>query len=100
MKLYLVHCGYYDGEMQDGMYEHHANFFVVAKSFEDARQRAKQDPLFRKRRMHIDGLQLLEAIDGYRLALEEDSTLEGKSRVQTDRYRGLAPRSTDSETLH
>ena len=100
MKLFLVHCGFYDSQMQEGMYEHHANLFVVAQSFQEAREKAKQDTQFRKRKMHIDGIQMLEAIDGYRVALEEDASLEGKSDVQTDRYRGLAPRNSDTKTLH
>jgi len=40
MQLYLVHCGFYDVELCDGLYESHVNFFVAAKSFEDARVQA------------------------------------------------------------
>jgi hypothetical protein len=44
MFLYLVHCGFYDSELSDGLYESHTNIFVAAESFEDARARAKSDP--------------------------------------------------------
>lgn len=100
MKLYMVHCGYYDGEVFDGVYESHVNFFVVAESFEEARAKAKANPLYQNKRMHVDGLQQLDAIDGYRLQLEEDTTLDGRSHVLTDRYRGLATKSPEKSSLH
>lgn len=37
MKLFLVHCGFYDSDLCDGLYEGHVNFFVTADSFEGAR---------------------------------------------------------------
>ena len=40
MKLYLVHCGFYDKDICDGLYESHVNFFVSADHFEEARQKA------------------------------------------------------------
>jgi len=100
MKLYLVHCGYYDPEVMDGLYEGHVNLFVAAKSFEEARSKAKQDPLFQEKRMHVDGLQQIDAIDGFRVSLEEDRALDGRSNVQTDRYRGLAPKNPEKPSLH
>ena len=100
MKLYLVHCGFYENEVMDGVYESHVNFFVVAESFEDARARAKRNALFQKKRMHVDGLQQLDAIDGYRVALEEDRALDGKTQVLTDRYRGLAAKNPEKPSLH
>ncbi len=99
MKLYLVHCGYYDQETLDGVYESHVNLFVAAESFEEARAKAKQHPLFREKRMHVDGLQQLDAIDGFRVDLKEDRALDGRSHVLTDRYRGLA-KSPDKPSLH
>ena len=32
MKLYLIHVGFYDSGLMDGLYEQHGNFFVVAKN--------------------------------------------------------------------
>jgi len=100
MKLYLVHCGYYDSEVMDGVYEGHVNLFVAAESFEEARAKAKQDPLFQSKRMHVDGLQQLDAIGGFRVVLEEDRALDGRSNVLTDKYRGLAPKSPEKTSLH
>ena len=31
MKLFLIHVGFYDHEVMDGLYEQHSNYFVVAK---------------------------------------------------------------------
>lgn len=100
MKLYLIHCGYYENEIMDGVYESHVNFFVVAESFEDARAKAKQNPLYQKKRMHVDGLQQLDAISGFRVTVEEDRALEGKTQVLTDRYRGLASKNPEKTSLH
>ena len=91
-KLYLVHCGFYDPELQDGIYESHVNVLVAATSFEEARAKAKLDPDFQKKRMHVDGLQEIEAVRGYRISLEEDASLEGKSLVTSNRHRDLAPK--------
>ena len=94
MKLYLVHCGFYDGEIFDGVYESHANFFVAAESFADARQKAKLHPVFRGRKMHVDGLQEVEAVDGHRVLLQKDDALSGESRVFGHKHRDLAPKSS------
>ncbi len=90
MKLYLVHCGFYDLEVCDGIYESHVNLLVAAESFEDARSRAKENPVFNSKRMHVDGLQEIEAIDGYRVSLMADASLNGSSRVLSSRHRDLA----------
>ena len=50
-KLYLVHCGFYDGETScGGVYEGHTNIFTVSASPQDARQAAKASDLFTKPR--------------------------------------------------
>ena len=81
MKLYLVHCGFYDSEVCDGLYESHVNFFVSAETFEDARVRAKQIPEFAVKRMHIDGLQEIQAVNGFRVHLEHESSLDNKTLI-------------------
>ena len=95
MKLYLVHCGFYDPDLFDGVYESHVNFFVVAESFEDARAKAKANPEYKTRKMHVDGLQELEAIDGFRVTVKEDAKLDGKTLIQSARYRSLAPKPSN-----
>jgi hypothetical protein len=93
MKLFLVHCGFYDKDILDGVYESHVNFVVAAESFEDARARVKLEPDFQKKKMHVDGLQMIEAAQGYRVALQLDESLSGESRVTSSRHRELAPKS-------
>jgi acyl-CoA thioesterase FadM len=90
LKLFLVHCGFYDSEVVDGVYEFHVNFVVAAESFEDARTRVKLEPDFQKKKMHVDGLQLIEAAQGYRVELRADESLEGRSLVTSSRHRDLA----------
>lgn len=91
MKLYLVHCGFYDSEICDGLYESHVNFFVSADSFEDARVKAKQIPEFQSKRMHVDGLQEIQSVNGFRVHLEYDASIENKTHIINFKHRDLAP---------
>lgn len=92
MKLFLVHCGFYDTDVLDGVYESHVNFLVPAESFEDARAKVKLEPDFQKKRMHVDGLQQIDAVRGYRIGLTIDPLLEGKTIINSSRHRELAPK--------
>ena len=83
MKLYLVHCGFYDPEVCDGLCESHVNFFVSANSFEEARLNAKKLPEFQNKRMHVDG---------FHIQLEQDQTLENKTVIVNHKHRDLAPK--------
>lgn len=94
MKLYLVHCGFYDADVCEGLYESHANFFVAAENFEEARLKAKALPEFKAKRMHIDGLQELAAIGGFRIELTSDQALNGQSQILNYKHRELAPQPT------
>ena len=69
MKLYLVHAGYYNSEIMGGLYEQHTNYFVVAINLKDAKKRAQENLAFKKNKMHIDGIQKLNQVDGYRIKL-------------------------------
>ena len=74
MKLYLIHTGFYDPNIMDGLYEHHTNYFVVAENVKDAKKKAKQNSIYKKKKMHIDGIQELNIIDGYRINLIWDDS--------------------------
>ena len=76
MKLYLVHVGFYDPNIMDGLYEQHANFFVVAENVKDAKKKAKQNLIFKKKKMHIDGIQELNIIDGYSIKLVASNSID------------------------
>lgn len=90
MKLYLVHCGFYDPDLCDGLYEGHVNFFVAAESFDDARAHAKQIPEFKSKKMHVDGLQEVVAVSGHRIRLDLAEELAGKTLIVNHRHRDLA----------
>jgi hypothetical protein len=91
-QLYLVHCGFYDPELLDGIYESHVNLLVAAESFEDARARVKLHPDFQRKRMHVDGLQRIESVQGCHVELREDAALGGATRLSSHRHRDLAPK--------
>jgi hypothetical protein len=84
MKLFLVHCGFYDQGMSDekpNIFEGHHNFYIVAKDRHDAKQKAKGKPLYQKLKMHIDGIHELDVIDGYRIVLEKSAASGSKINV-------------------
>jgi hypothetical protein len=93
MKLFLVHCGFYDAGLSDGIYESHVNFFVAADDFDGARAAAKEIPDFKTRRMHVDGIQEIAAVSGHRVRLERDAALRpDQSEIIGNRHRDLAPK--------
>lgn len=94
MKLFLVHCGYYDRSVAEGIFEFHVNYFVLATDVADARRRAKQHPEFQQKRMHIDGLQEIEAVDGHALKFERVKSLNGATKIVSHSFRELAKPST------
>jgi hypothetical protein len=94
MRCFLVHCGFYDTDVCEGLYESHANFFVAAEDFDEAKQKAKQIPEFKSKRMHVDGLQEISAVSGYRISLTEDSSLSGDSLILNYKHRELSKGTT------
>lgn len=94
MNLYLVHCGFYDASVCDGLYESHVNFFVVAESFEDARIKAKAIPEFLSKKMHVDGLQEIKMVSGYKVQLEADVLRMSQTEIINFKHRDLAPKPT------
>ena len=87
MKLFLIHCGFYDKELFDGIYESHGNFFVVAADMQEARVKAKARAEFKHKHMHIDGIQELNVVDGYKVNLERAS--EDATSIQSYDYEVL-----------
>lgn len=94
MKLYLVHCGFYDQEVCDAIYENHANFILTAMNTEEARTKAKAIPVFKTKRMHIDGLKEIQAVDGFNINLEFDANLHNQSKIISYLHRDLATKPT------
>jgi hypothetical protein len=68
MKLFIAHVGFYDNDI--GIYELHSNIFVVAPDARTAKDIVKSKPIFIHKRMHIDGIQEIQQVDGYEIKLE------------------------------
>ena len=88
MKLYLIHVGFYDPNLMEGLYEQHTNYFVVAENVKDAKKKAVQNSIYKKKKMHIDGIQELNIIDGYRINLlrndaVDDTVIYGYNDIKT-----------------
>ena len=89
MKLYLIHAGYYDPEIMDGLYEQHTNFFVVGKNVKDAKKKVRQNSTYENKKMHIDGIQELNAVDGYRIQLVQDDSAGDKVIYSYDEVKKI-----------
>ena len=72
MRLFLVHAGFYDENISGGFYESHTNYFIVATDVKDAKSKAKEIPEYKEKRMHIDGIKELDAVNGYKIVLEKN----------------------------
>ena len=86
MKLYLMHCGFYDEEIGEGVYEFHVNIPVAAQNLEEAKRQVRKDPAFQARKMHVDGIQEIQNIAGYRLTLVPD---QNQTTITNHLYRDL-----------
>ena len=89
MKLYLIHVGFYDPNIMDGLYEQHVNYFVVAENIKDAKKKALQNSIYKKKKMHIDGIQELNIIDGYRINLIWDDSSDDTVNYSYDDVKTL-----------
>lgn len=89
MKLFIVHCGFYDMTVNKGLFEGHTNFLIAAKNFAKAKSQAKSLPEFRRLKMHIDGIQEVVAVEGHTLELKYNPKLEGKTLVRRQKYGSI-----------
>lgn len=69
MKLYIVHVGYYDYEI--GMYELHSQFLIPAENAKIAKNIVINKSIFKEKKMHIDGIQEINNVEGYQINLEK-----------------------------
>ena len=74
MKLFLIHLGFYDPEL--GIYEMHINKLVAAPDAKTAKANIKHSKIFVDKNMHVDGIEEISMIDGYRISLEKISETE------------------------
>ncbi|MDB9995574.1 DUF1543 domain-containing protein [Gammaproteobacteria bacterium] len=80
MKLYMVHVGFYDAEVGEGIYESHMNFFVAASNAKSAKKKTFNLEQFKNKKMHIDGIKEISDVEGYKVILEK-SSYKNKSKV-------------------
>lgn len=77
MKLFIIHVGYYDYEV--GMYELHSQFLVPAVSAADAKALVLAKEVFMRKKMHIDGIQEINQVEGYSISLHfDENKIENK----------------------
>ena len=89
MKLYLIHCGFYDLDLCEGIYESHVNLLVAANTFEEAKLRVRENKDFRAKKMHIDGLQEVALVNGYEVTLVHNSSHNGQTVLVGNCHRDL-----------
>lgn len=70
MKLYMVHCGFYNAMSTQDLFECHTNFLIVASTAKEAKSKAQARPDFQERRMHIDGILEIEEVEGFKIKFE------------------------------
>ena len=88
MKLYLIHCGFYDEEISDGIYEFHVNIPILAAHVDEAKKKVRVVPQFVAKKMHIDGIQEIESVEGYTITFVKKDEERGTS-IQNIRHRDL-----------
>ena len=87
MKLFLIHVGFYDPEIMEGLYEQHSNYFVVAQNITEAKTKARLNLTYKAKKMHIDGIQELNIVDGFRINLipeenDNDTVIYGYDEIK------------------
>ena len=76
MKLFIIHAGYYDDEI--GIYELHTNFLITARSINEVKSKVMDKEIFKKKNMHIDAVQEIDTVEGYKLHLTGSGTNDTK----------------------
>ncbi len=89
MNLYMVHVGYYDPSIGEGLYEVHMNFFTVAKNSKNAKEKILDLREFKDKKMHIDGIKELSYVDGYKVYLKEEDSQEEEEILGYDESKQL-----------
>ena len=75
----MVHVGFYDQYIGDGIYETHLNYFIAAMNAKDAKAKTQNLEEFKAKSMHIDGIKEINNVEGYEVTLKEsDTNLEGE----------------------
>tara|TARA_B100001175_G_scaffold307521_1_gene306837 strand:+ start:851 stop:1108 length:258 start_codon:yes stop_codon:yes gene_type:complete len=85
----MVHVGYYDKSIGEGLYETHLNYFVAAQDAKEAKNKTHQISEFQERSMHIDGMKEISSVEGYKVTLEKDSESKSGEVISYDETKNL-----------
>lgn len=85
----MMHVGYYDKNIGDGIYEVHLNYFVAALNPKDAKFKTHSFVEFQEKSMHIDGIKEISFVDGYEVVLKESSEVHDGEIIQYDDAKEL-----------
>ncbi len=72
MKLYMVHVGFYDEEIGEGIYESHLNYFIAATGAKLAKKKVMNLKDFKGLKMHVDGIKEISNVNGYDVILKKN----------------------------
>ena len=89
MNLYMVHVGFYDPSIGEGLYEVHMNFFTVAEDPKKAKDNILNLKEFKDKKLHIDGIKELSYVDGYKVSLVEDKNPKKDKIIDYDESKKL-----------
>jgi len=74
----------------DGLYEGHVNYFIAAQTFDDAKIKVKSLDEFMIKKMHVDGIQEVQLVNGYKVNLILDQQSLGQTKIVNFKHRELA----------
>jgi len=89
MKLFMVHVGFYDPAIGDGIYETHLNYFIAASNAKEAKRKTLDLDQFKEKSMHIDGIKEISNVDGYEVILRETSESSEETIIHYDEAKEL-----------
>ena len=69
----MVHVGFYDEAIGEGIYESHLNYFIAATGAKQAKKKAMNLKDFKGLKMHVDGIKEISNADGYDVILKKSS---------------------------
>ena len=89
MKLFMVHVGFYDKSIGEGLYETHLNYFIAAEDMKAAKNQTQALTEFQERSMHIDGIKEISNVQGYEIILKKTSELDQGKVISYDEAKEL-----------
>ena len=89
MKLFMVHVGFYDKSIGEGIYETHLNYFIAAEDSKDAKTKTHALKEFQERSMHIDGIKEISNVQGYEVILKENAMQNNGEILSYDEAKEL-----------